>query len=179
MSKEKLKKHAEEQQARKDRIRFIQFAGIFLGVVVLYYLISSASWFTTFTYPLLVVYAKCSSVLLNVMGYGTSVHGAVLSGANAALEIKEGCDAIAPAVLYSAAVLAFPLAWRARIKGIWQGLLLIFTLNIIRIVSLYLVYVHAKKWFDFMHVDFWQSVFVVLTLVLFLFYIRRYKDLKS
>ncbi len=176
MTNKKLKRNAEEQQSARDRRKFIRFGGIFLGSVILYYLISSAEWFQKSTAPLLIFYAKLSAVILNVLGYKIHTNQAILYSNVGALEIKEGCDAIAPAVLYAASVLAFPLTLKSRLNGLWQGILAIFILNIIRIVSLYIIYAEARDWFEFMHVEFWQSFFVVFTLVLFLYWIRRNKD---
>jgi exosortase/archaeosortase family protein len=65
-----------------------------------------------------------------------------------------GADAIA---LCAGAVLAYPVAWRARLAGLAGGLTLILALNTVRIGTLGLM-VASPRWFGVLHVYIWPTV---------------------
>ena len=88
------------------------------------------------------------------------------------MSIEEGCDAIAPAILYIISVAIFPIATKTKWKGLIYGLLAIAVLNIIRIVTLFLTGIYAPSLFEFMHVDFWQAIFIVFTVGLWIYWMK-------
>ncbi len=155
-----------------ERKPVLIFAGSFLLICLTFYLITNMAWFSSFRAPILSVYSSISAALLNIFGYGVTATGELLSSADFSVSIEEGCDAIAPAILYAVSVAIFPIAWKARWKGLLFGLLAIFVLNIIRIVSLYLTGIYIPSLFDFMHVDFWQAIFIVFTVGIWIYWMR-------
>ena len=100
--------------------------------------------------------------LLSIFGQETVSMATTISGPGASINIKEGCDAIEPTVLFIFGVLAFPALWKFKWKGILYGTLFLLGVNFFRIITLYL---SAKYWpagFEFMHIEFWQVVYVLL-----------------
>lgn len=156
----------------KDRQPVIKFVVFFFGLAVLFYLLTNGTWFDKFREPFLVLFTTVSSAILNLFGYETTAQGSQLSSSSFGVNIREGCDALAPAILFTVAVLAFPGAWKKKITGIVVGLATIFVLNLIRIISLYLAGVYVPDWFDFLHVEFWQVVFIALTVLVWLIWLR-------
>ena len=151
----------------------IRYISVFGLIMVGFYLI----WFTDF-FKDLIVYpwnnfnAHLSSLILNIFGQGTSTHDMTISNGQVAITIKEGCDAIEPVVLFSAAVLSFPAAWKQKAKGIAKGVIILFSINILRIISLFFI---EKLWpvgFEFMHLQFWQVAFIILAVILWVFWMR-------
>jgi exosortase/archaeosortase len=65
--------------------------------------------------------------------------GTALQMRGGTMEIISECSAIYVAILFTAAVLAFPTTWRARGRGLAFGLPCIAVLNLLRLVSLGLV----------------------------------------
>lgn len=155
-----------------ERKPVLIFAGSFLLICLGFYLITNMAWFSSFRAPILSVYSSVSAFLLNILGYGVTATGELLSSNAFSVSIEEGCDAIAPAILYAVSVAIFPIAWTARWKGLLFGLLAIFVLNIIRIVTLFLTGIHIPSLFDFMHVDFWQAIFIVFTVGIWIYWMR-------
>jgi len=151
IKKRTVKKGSSEWSERKP---VVIFAVSFLAICLLFYLITNMAWFESFRAPILLAYSTVSAGILNLFGFGVQAHGEVISGADFSVSIEEGCDAIAPAILYIISVAIFPIATRTKWKGLLYGLLAIAAVNVIRIVTLFLTGVYAPSFFEFMHVDF-------------------------
>ena len=173
----KSKKVTKKSKVRKpgeweSRKPVLKFAGTFFLACILFYILTNMSWFSSFRAPILDLYSSISAGILNIFGFGVDARGSLLSSTSFSVSIEEGCDAIAPAILYAISVLIFPIAWSLRWKGFLFGLLAIAILNIIRIISLYLIGVYVPSLFEFMHVEFWQAVFIVFTVGLWIYWMR-------
>jgi len=135
--------------------------------------IQNTEWFKNAIIPILNVYASISSGILNIFGQGTSAVDQSVAGTNFSVSIKQGCDAIAPMVLYTTAILIYPISSKVKWQGIFGGLLALVVLNIVRIVSLYLSGAYGSQgFFDFMHIEFWQVLYIILTVLVWLVWIR-------
>jgi len=88
------------------------------------------------------------------------------------LTFAMNCDAMDVFILFSSAVIAFPSTRRRRILGLTGGLLALLVINVVRIVSLYLVGVHFPSAFEFCHVDLWPIAIVAVTCAGFLVWAR-------
>lgn len=144
----------------------------FVFFILLFSWIGSQSFFDSIATPLLAFYTKLSSYVLAIFGLGVTASGDILGNNDFAIQVKKGCDAIAPMALYTIATLAFPVPARLKVRGILFGLAALFVLNIIRIVSLWLIGRFAPDMFDFAHVELWQVLFIAITVVLWLFWLR-------
>lgn len=144
-----------------------------VGFAFAYHVISNQDWFISMAQPIFTGYAQISSWLLNIFGEETIANGAGITSAFFSLTIKEGCDAITPMILYSMAILAFPISLRLKWPGILVGLVSLFILNLIRIISLYFIGKHfSYDIFDIMHVDIWQILFLIITVFIWLLWLR-------
>jgi len=119
---------------------------------------------TTAFRPYLAFIARVMGGILSLAGYEASVSETVISTPQFSLEIVRGCDAIEPAAMYMAAVLASPVGVWPKLPGILIGTAAIMLINLLRIVSLFFVGVYYPDAFDILHEDVWQAVFVVLAL---------------
>jgi exosortase H (IPTLxxWG-CTERM-specific) len=108
--------------------------------------------------------AKLSVVVINVFGEGATASGTAVTSSRFSVDIRHGCDAVAPSALFIAAVLAFPGTLRSKVPGILVGTLVLAAINIIRIVSLFYTGIYFPRAFEAMHVDVWQPVFILLAL---------------
>ena len=169
IKKRTVKKGPSEWSERKP---VVLFAASFLVICIVFYLITNMAWFQSFRAPILLGYSNVSSAILNIFGFGVKANGEVISGADFSVSIEEGCDAIAPAILYIISVAIFPIATKTKWKGLIYGLLAIAVLNIIRIVTLFLTGIYAPSLFEFMHVDFWQAIFIVFTVGLWIYWMK-------
>lgn len=150
----------------------LKFAAYFLSGTLGFYLLTSGKWFDEFRAPLLKGYAAASSLLLNIFGMKTTAAGEQLYSSQFGVNIAEGCDAVAPTILFIVSILVFPISWKKKWPGIIYGLLFLFVLNIIRIISLFLTGVYASNMFELMHVEIWQTLFIIITVLSWIFWLK-------
>jgi exosortase family protein XrtM len=74
-----------------------------------------------------------------------------LQSRRAILDVVRGCDGIGLLLLLTAAVLAFPAPWRLKLVGVLGGWLVMYLLNLARIVGLYFVVAYQGAWFIPLH----------------------------
>ena len=77
------------------------------------------------------------------------------------LNILRGCDGVEAWLLLVTALLVFPMPWRRRWSGVALGTLMIWSLNILRIVTLFHIGLKKMSWFDTAHGVVWQSLIVL------------------
>ncbi|MFQ5416171.1 MAG: exosortase H [Myxococcota bacterium] len=77
------------------------------------------------------------------------------------LNIARGCDGLEPTALFVALVLAFPAPFRRKLWALGFGVPALVALNLVRVVSLFLIGAYHPSLFHPMHVDVWQAVFVL------------------
>jgi exosortase H (IPTLxxWG-CTERM-specific) len=149
------------------------FIGLFALQIVVFYPIYLNPWMQdkVFTH-LVTVYAELSSKLLHLIGHQTLVTGDFIYSKQFSVAIKKGCDAVEPMALFMAGIIAFPVSVRKKLPGILVGLMIIFFLNIVRIVVLFLTGIYAQSLFETMHVEVWQMIFILVAIAIWLLWLR-------
>jgi len=115
-----------------------------------------------------------SKVALNLFGEGATVREQVLSSPRFSVVIYNGCNGLEAILIFASGVLAFPAPWRKKAVGLLLGFLAIQVANIVRVVSLFYVGIYKPAWFSAAHVFVWQSIIIVLGVVLWLLWVNRY-----
>ncbi len=108
--------------------------------------------------------AVVSKGIINWFGEGARTNGTLISSSRFSVDIQHGCDAIAPTMLFVAAVLAFPASLGSKIPGAVVGSVVLALLNLTRIVALFFTGIYFPRAFEAMHVDVWQPVFILFAL---------------
>jgi exosortase H (IPTLxxWG-CTERM-specific) len=122
--------------------------------------------------PIATFYAILSGMVLNLFGYDITLFGDTISSPQFSIAIKKGCDALEPMGLFIAGILAFPALFRKKIIGLLIGLLVIFFLNIVRIISLFITGIHNYALFEAMHIEIWQVIFILVAIGLWFLWLR-------
>ena len=153
----------------------VRFWLSFLGVLAAYFYFSLSSFYGMYIdTPVSTFYARISSILLNIFGYGVNVEKVTMTSNSFSMSVANGCEAVAPMVMLSTAILFYPYGtFVIKLKGIIFGLFLIFLINILRLTSLFLIGVHFKDWYDLFHVEFWQAAFILISLIYFVFWLKK------
>jgi exosortase/archaeosortase family protein len=115
--------------------------------------------------------AKVSGSLLAGLGQEITVTGVSISSPIFSANIIRGCDAVEAIALYVCAVIAFPFPFLKKLSGMIAGTLLLLILNLIRIVSLFLIGVYSRRIFDLMHIDVWQAIFIFFAVLLWILWL--------
>jgi exosortase/archaeosortase family protein len=146
----------------------VHFAGKFGLLLVLYYVVVLIPFFDRLFYGYLCASARVGGALLNLLGHQVEVLATSIRSANYGINVRRGCDAIEPFWFYAAGVLASPMSFARKLPGILAGAALILTLNLVRIVSLFLIGCHAPGFFDTAHLEIWPVVFIVTSIALWI-----------
>ena len=117
--------------------------------------------------------AIASAAILNVFGEHVSVSGVVLTAGSHAVSIQNGCNGIEAVVFLIAAILAFPATWRQRLVGLVAAIAVIQILNLVRVVTLFLLNRYKPDLFELFHLAIWQTVIGGAAIALFYVWTTR------
>jgi exosortase/archaeosortase family protein len=96
--------------------------------------------------------ARATAALLAIAGVDVRAAGdIVFQPSGFAIRVTAACTAALPSVLFLAGLLALRGPWRIRTAACAAGLLLIHLANLLRLVTVFIVGVYARDWFDFTH----------------------------
>ena len=109
-------------------------------------------------------WAGVSAAALSVLGEDARVVDSSVSSSRFSVNIKQGCDAIQPTVLFVTAVLASPVALMSKIPGLLIGVFFLMFMNLVRVLSLFYIGIYWYAAFDTMHHDVWQALFIILSI---------------
>jgi exosortase/archaeosortase family protein len=116
--------------------------------------------------------AKTTGGILGVCGYDITVTDRKISSPEFSMLIVRGCDAIEPVGALAAAVLASPVSFWLKLPGIVAGTLALLVINLARLASLFVVGIYFPKFFDLIHMEIWQALFIVLAICLWAIWIQ-------
>jgi len=116
---------------------------------------------------------SASAAVLNMLGQQVLTAGTIIRGGGFGVDIKNGCNAVEAVAFLAAAVLAFEAPLKLRIVGAIAGSIILEVLNVIRIVTLYLLGRYHRNLFDMFHLAVWQSVMFGAAVLIFLIWTSR------
>ncbi len=150
----------------------VLFVGLFVLIMLVFYLAWLSDFATEKVQPVIAsVNASISSFILNILGQHTGAIGDRVASSCFSTSVRRGCDAVEAMALFSATVLSFPAPWKKKLTGLVGGVLILFLLNIFRVVSLFLTGVYYPRAFELMHVEIWQVLFIFVAIGLFLMWL--------
>lgn len=151
------------------------YIGVGLFILV-YYLFSTSQFYAVyFQFPVAKVFSFISAQILNLFGFPTIIDDNQLTTGVSSISIAKGCDAIAVMMIYTASVVMLPNStFKNKMQGVWIGLAVLIFANIIRILSLVFCNIYRPELFEFLHVDFWQIIFIFLGASMFLIWLNKY-----
>ena len=114
--------------------------------------------------------ASWTSVSLNLLGGSTTADGTVLYSGDFAVNVVAECTAIGPLVLFIGAVAAYPSSARAKGLGVLLGLVVLTSVNLVRIMSLFWIGSVFPQYLNVAHLLVWQTAIIVLAIVLWLYW---------
>jgi exosortase H (IPTLxxWG-CTERM-specific) len=158
------------RRAKNPVLGFVLVFGVLL--LVLYGLTLTRAFRKELFPAYLTLNARVSSAVLNVLGQSTAVSGTSIQKPGFAIDIRRGCDAIDPIILFCSAVVAFPMSWKKKILGLVLGAIVLALLNLVRIISLFFIGAYYPSAFDMMHGEVWQALFILLALVFWAVWIQ-------
>lgn len=172
METNKQKKSSRNEPKKKPILLMLRFLGVFVFFVALYYISLNAGWidgvinaYTHFT-------AELANLILNIFGEESTVNAGLIVSSEFTLMVGVGCEGSEPIALFLSALIAFPFAWKLKIPGFIFGTLILFFINLFRIVGLYYSGIHFEAMFDFLHGEIFPIIFIIIAMILWILWIQ-------
>ncbi|MEZ4884663.1 MAG: archaeosortase/exosortase family protein [Chitinophagales bacterium] len=167
------KKSQKRKSNSKGRSSILLFIVGFIVIMAIFYAFFNTDFFReNILAHVANVNASISSWILNLFGQGTTASGSSVSSSIFSIKVETGCDGIEPIALFATAVLVFPVAFNYKWPGVLVGSAFLAIMNLLRVISLFLVGVYIPSFFDFMHVEVWQVIFIILAIVTWLVWVQ-------
>ena len=116
--------------------------------------------------------ASTSKAIMHFLGVEVRGVGPFLLSSEFATTVGFGCGGLQVLAFLIAAMVAFPASLTKRALGIVLGAALIFALNVVRIVVLNIVGRTSPEAFEYLHVNLFPAILVVLVGVFWLQWLR-------
>ena len=150
--------------------RFVAVFALLLGVEVWLYPIATRRWFGAVDAlngaTAQVVHRLASAVSAEAAIAGKQVWIGAFS-----VRIIEECTGVFEALIFAAAVLAYPTTLARRALGLALGVPLLYLVNLLRILVLLAVGSARPDLFEFMHLYVWQATLILMITSLWLLWI--------
>jgi exosortase/archaeosortase family protein len=171
----KKKKHASASSpGLKEAVRrwcadngpVLRFGLKFAALVAILYILLAIPFFEQGLLYYLEANAWFSNIILKAFRQATHVSGVIIESARFSMAIRRGCDAVEPTWLFCAAIVAFPALPRRKVLGIVVGIILLQVLNLIRIVTLYMIGIYIPAFCNTAHLEIWPVIFIIAAIIL-------------
>lgn len=168
-------------QGLQDRRAILLPLAGYVGVIAVFYLLWASPWFQGHIVPRLTsLNAYLANFFLRLIGQNTQVVASVISEGSYSVNVKSGCDGLEAMIICLAGIMVYPSSWKLKWPGIILGLIFLFSLNLFRIITLYLTQRYWPAAFDIMHLDVWQVVFIILAILAVVIWINwAHKKMKN
>jgi len=170
----------------KGRVKALMFQPI--NLIVIRFVLAMFLFYVVWATPIFqehvikniaIAYAAVAEVILNLFNYSVLRSEDTVGNGVFSISIKNGCDGVEGCALFICALLIYPSAFSSKLKGIFFGLIFLMLLNLVRIISLYMIGVHIPLLFDVMHESVWQALYIVLSLLTLVYFISKEKEFKT
>jgi len=153
-------------------IRFVVLFLVSLLVLSIVFSVASAV-FNPQMLSFMALTAHLVGGVTNLFGMDVSVQDRYINAPRLAVEIIEECTGLYEIIIFIAAVLAYPATRREKTIGVAGGIVVLYALNIVRMVFLMMVGNARPDWFDFFHVYFWQASLILMITSVWLLWIVK------
>ncbi|HEY8156977.1 MAG TPA: archaeosortase/exosortase family protein [Myxococcota bacterium] len=158
--------------ASNPAYRFVGLFALYLLIFSLGYpwvtkrWIGAVEWATTGT-------AVIEHALLSLVSDDASIKGNLVELGPFSVLIIEECTGIFEALIFLAAVLAYPTGWVDKLIGIGLGVPILYLFNVLRILVLLWFGCFYPQHFEFMHIYFWQATLILMITSVWLLWIFK------
>lgn len=145
-----------------SRYPVLIFIGGFVILISIFYLLWLSPWVSSNINPRIAQFnAMISAKILYVFGQETHSAGDSITSPFYSISVAKGCDGIEAMAVFVLALLTFPMPWRNKIFGIAAGIAILFLINIVRIITLFLIGAYYPARMEVMHAEIWPAVFII------------------
>ena len=160
------------QSLYRDKGPLVRFALKFVAILSCYYVASLTQAFQNFLSFAINIDAHLADAVINCIGEKSYVlQTTIWSTKGAVLTVLPECTSIEFSWILAAAIFAFPAPINRQFLGALIGISFVLSLNILRIVSLYLTGVYHPYLFDLIHEQIWPIIYDIVLVSLLIAWI--------
>jgi len=152
--------------------KFVMSLLILMG---LYYSMAALSYLDWFVSIFVYLSTHISGFILQQIEPNVVIFQDFIKNDSFTMKISFGCEGSEPVVLFIFAILAFPANWKAKVVGVMVGGILVFGLNILRIIALFYIGKHSMSNFELFHNDIFPYLIIILELGLWVLWLNLSK----
>ena len=155
----------------KSLIRlYLSFGGMIILFVIAFHI---QAVHNNVVVPFTSFVASCCGLLMNIFGAGSDVSGNNLFTVNFRINVVDGCNGIYATAILLSGIIAYPSKIKHKLYGIVLGVLAIFILNLIRVISLFYLGQYFPDIFQEVHVYVWQPIIILWAIFIWDFWSRK------
>ena len=143
-----------------------RYSLVFTGFTAAFYALSLLPASRQFLDWYVAANAWLANAVLNVLGQKCHVSGVSICSARFTVTVLGECTASTFISCFWAALLACPAHWRRLVAALGTGTAALALVNLMRIVSVFLVGVHSPGSFQTIHEEVWPGLMVIATVAL-------------
>lgn len=141
----------------------IKAYAIFIGFTIFAFVAMQTIWCTEhILQPLNSATAGSSAWLMSLFGTEADHVGSRIFSEVGSVNIAEGCNSAYATIIFLAGVLAFPTGWSQKLLGALLGVVALFAINLVRVITLVYLSGTNKKLFDEAHLYIWQFAIILI-----------------
>jgi exosortase H (IPTLxxWG-CTERM-specific) len=153
----------------------IRFVAVTAVLLVALYALSHIRWVErNFIEPYTHFVAACSRFCLRLIGVDAGGRGETIVSPQFSVSIKNVCNGLEVTAIFLAVTIGFPATWKHRLYGLLGGYPVIFLVNIIRIVALFLIGFKVPEVFEAVHFYYAQAFVIIVTVGIWLAWVTTY-----
>lgn len=153
-----------------------EFKFLFVFLTISSFLYILVSIFYSENFPIIGTYnvASTSSKILNYIGIKTIIidGGTIYLPNNVSLKIILECTGIYEMMILGSIMLAYPTSGKNKLFGIIFGVVIIYILNMIRLISISYILVYYTDKFNFIDRYLWQISLVIFISVTYMIWLK-------
>lgn len=153
-------------------IRFVLTTAV--ALVALYVLLHQRWVETHFVEPYTNFVAACGRACLRLVGVEAGGTGYTIVSPEFSVAIKNVCNGLEVTAIFLAVTLAFPATWKNKMLGLLIGYPVIFLINLVRIVVLFVLGFKVPDVFEAAHYYYAQAFVIVATVGVWLFWVATW-----
>lgn len=118
--------------------------------------------------------AACSRFCLGLIGVRAAGSGAMIVSPEFSVAIKNVCNGLEVTAIFLATTVAFPSTTKSKLVGLLIGFPVIFFVNIVRIMVLFVLGARNPQVFDDVHFYYAQALVIIVTVAVWLLWVTTF-----
>ena len=155
-----------------------KLAARFIALFILYFVLAQGIYMLVESHikpaymGILHTRVPCKIINIFTPSYKATVQDDKIVSGGGSVIIGKGCDATSAILLIAAALGAFPMPFLRKILGFLLALAILYISNLVRIISMFYVYLIRPDLFHFMHFYIGQIFIIAIGWLFFLYWIK-------